>query len=156
MRLDSSLKRPAYANSSSVYGSNESKSFSEHDNTNHPLSLYAATKKSNELVAHSCSHLFSIPATGLRFFYCLWSLGTSRYGPFLFTSRILKGELIDIFNSGEMIRDFTYVDYIAEGVIRVLEKPAMSNQNSIPLFQTLQHQSHHIEFLILLTVHSCH
>lgn len=113
-----------YASSSSVYGGNTSVPFSEHDAVDHPISLYAATKKANELMAHTYSHLFGLPTTGLRFFTVYGPWGRPDMALFMFTKAILLGETIDVYNNGKMVRDFTYVDDIAEGVIRVLAKPA--------------------------------
>ena len=114
----------AYASSSSVYGGNTRLPFSEHDNVDHPVSLYAATKKANELMAHTYSHLFRLPTTGLRFFTVYGPWGRPDMALFLFTRAILEGRRIDVFNRGQMVRDFTYVDDIAEGVVRVLDRPA--------------------------------
>ena len=108
-----------YASSSSVYGMNTSMPFSVHDNVDHPVSLYAATKKSNELMAHTYSHLFGLPTTGLRFFTVYGPWGRPDMAPFLFTSAILEGRPIKVFNNGHMKRDFTYIDDIVEGVVRV-------------------------------------
>ncbi len=113
-----------YASSSSVYGGNSKLPFSEHDSVDHPVSLYAATKKSNELMAHTYSHLFGLPATGLRFFTVYGPWGRPDMALFLFTKAILEGRPIDVFNHGRMQRDFTYIDDIAEGVVRVLDRPA--------------------------------
>lgn len=113
-----------YASSSSVYGGNTKMPFSESDNVDHPVSLYAATKKSNELMAHTYSHLYNIPTTGLRFFTVYGPWGRPDMSPFLFASAILKGEPIKVFNYGDMMRDFTYIEDIVEGVVRVLDKPA--------------------------------
>ncbi|MDC3298648.1 NAD-dependent epimerase [bacterium] len=113
-----------YASSSSVYGSNGKVPFSEHDNVDHPLSLYAATKKSNELMAHTYSHLYGLPTTGLRFFTVYGPWGRPDMALFLFAKAMLKGDQIDVFNNGNMVRDFTYIDDIVEGVTRVLDKPA--------------------------------
>jgi UDP-glucuronate 4-epimerase len=113
-----------YASSSSVYGGNTKMPFSEHDNIDHPVSLYAATKKANELMAHTYSHLFRLPTTGLRFFTVYGPWGRPDMALFLFTKAILEDRPIDVFNNGQMVRDFTYIDDIAEGVIRVLDKPA--------------------------------
>lgn len=113
-----------YASSSSVYGGNARMPFSEHDNIDHPVSLYAATKKANELMAHTYSHLFAVPTTGLRFFTVYGPWGRPDMALFLFTKAILEGKPIDVFNHGKMVRDFTYVDDIAEAVLRVLDKPA--------------------------------
>jgi UDP-glucuronate 4-epimerase len=114
----------AYASSSSVYGGNTALPFSEHHNVDHPISLYAATKKANELMAHAYSHLFGLPTTGLRFFTVYGPWGRSDMALFLFTRAILEGCPIEVFNHGRMVRDFTYVDDIVEGVIRVADKPA--------------------------------
>jgi len=113
-----------YASSSSVYGGNEKTPFSEHDNVDHPISLYAATKKANELMAHTYSHLYQIPTTGLRFFTVYGPWGRPDMALFLFTKAILKGEAINIFNHGKMIRDFTYIDDIVESLVRVMDKVA--------------------------------
>lgn len=110
-----------YASSSSVYGLNESMPFSVSDNVDHPVSLYAATKKSNELMAHTYSHLYRIPTTGLRFFTVYGPWGRPDMALFLFTRNILEGKPIDVFNNGKHARDFTYVDDIVEGVVRVLD-----------------------------------
>jgi UDP-glucuronate 4-epimerase len=112
-----------YASSASVYGLNESLPFSTRDNVDHPVSLYAASKKSNELIAHCYSHLFDLPTTGLRFFTVYGPWGRPDMAYFLFTKAILEGRPIEVFNFGEMRRDFTYVDDIVEGVVRVLDKP---------------------------------
>lgn len=116
-----------YASSSSVYGGNEKLPFSEHHSVDHPVSLYAATKKANELMAHSYSQLFGLPTTGLRFFTVYGPWGRPDMALFLFANAMLKGESIEVFNNGNMIRDFTYIDDIIEGVIRVLDKIATSN-----------------------------
>lgn len=110
-----------YASSSSVYGLNESTPFKTSDSVDHPVSLYAATKKSNELMAHSYSHLYDLPTTGLRFFTVYGPWGRPDMAPFIFTRRILDGETIDINNNGDMWRDFTYVDDIVEGVVRIAD-----------------------------------
>ena len=110
-----------YASSSSVYGMNTSMPFSVHDNVDHPVSLYAATKKSNELMAHTYSHLFGLPTTGLRFFTVYGPWGRPDMAPFLFTKAILEGKPIKVFNNGQMKRDFTYIDDIVEGVVRVAD-----------------------------------
>lgn len=123
-----------YASSSSVYGGNARLPFSEHDNIDHPVSLYAATKKSNELMAHTYSHLFAVPTTGLRFFTVYGPWGRPDMALFLFTKAILEGKAIDVFNHGNMMRDFTFIDDIVEGVIRVLDKPATAN----PAFDAAQ------------------
>jgi len=116
-----------YASSSSVYGGNTRMPFSEHDNIDHPISLYAATKKANELMAHAYSHLFRLPTTGLRFFTVYGPWGRPDMALFLFTKAILDGRPIDVFNHGDMVRDFTYIDDIVEGVIRVMDRPADPN-----------------------------
>ena len=121
-----------YASSSSVYGGNTSMPFSEHDNIDHPISLYAATKKANELMAHTYSQLYGLPTTGLRFFTVYGPWGRPDMALFLFAKAILKGEAIPVFNKGQMIRDFTYIDDIVEGVIRVLDKPASPNADFDP------------------------
>jgi UDP-glucuronate 4-epimerase len=113
-----------YASSSSVYGGNARLPFSEHDGVDHPISLYAATKKANELMAHAYSHLYRLPVTGLRFFTVYGPWGRPDMALFLFTRAMLAGEAIDIFNNGQMVRDFTYVDDIVQGVVGVLDKPA--------------------------------
>ncbi len=113
-----------YASSSSVYGGNARLPFSEHDGVDHPISLYAATKKANELMAHTYSHLYRLPVTGLRFFTVYGPWGRPDMALFLFTRAMLAGEPIDIFNNGKMVRDFTYIDDIVQGVVRVLDKPA--------------------------------
>jgi UDP-glucuronate 4-epimerase len=114
----------AYASSSSVYGGNTHMPFSVHDSVDHPVSMYAATKKANELMAHTYSHLFGLPTTGLRFFTVYGPWGRPDMALFLFTKAILEGRPIDVFNHGRMQRDFTYVDDIVEGVIRVTDKIA--------------------------------
>ena len=113
-----------YASSSSLYGGNTRLPFSEHDNVDHPVSLYAASKKSNELMAHTYSHLFGLPTTGLRFFTVYGPWGRPDMALFLFTRAILAGEPIKVFNHGRMQRDFTYIDDVAEGVVRVAQQPA--------------------------------
>lgn len=116
-----------YASSSSVYGATTSMPFSVHNNVDHPVSLYAASKKSNELMAHTYSHLFNIPTTGLRFFTVYGPWGRPDMALFIFTKKILAGEPIDVFNYGNHRRDFTYIDDIVEGVIRTLDHVAPSN-----------------------------
>ncbi|MGB0128508.1 MAG: NAD-dependent epimerase [Rhodocyclaceae bacterium] len=113
-----------YASSSSVYGGNERMPFSEHDNVDHPVSLYAATKKSNELMAHTYSHLYGLPTTGLRFFTVYGPWGRPDMAYWSFTEAILAGRPIDVFNQGAMRRDFTFIDDVVEGVVRVSERPA--------------------------------
>jgi UDP-glucuronate 4-epimerase len=116
-----------YASSSSVYGANTTMPFSIHHNVDHPVSLYAATKKANELMAHTYSHLYRLPTTGLRFFTVYGPWGRPDMALFLFTKAILEGRPIDVFNEGRMQRDFTYIDDIIEGVIRVSDRAASSN-----------------------------
>ena len=116
-----------YASTSSVYGANTRMPFSVHDNVDHPLSLYAATKKANELMAHTYSHIYGLPTTGLRFFTVYGPWGRPDMALFLFTRAILAGQPIDVFNYGHHRRDFTYVDDIVEGVIRTLDRVAMPN-----------------------------
>jgi UDP-glucuronate 4-epimerase len=113
-----------YASSSSVYGGNTKLPFGETDNVDHPVSLYAATKKANELMAHTYSHLYGLPTTGLRFFTVYGPWGRPDMSPFLFADAIINDKPIQVFNHGDMLRDFTYIDDIVEGVIRVLDKPA--------------------------------
>ncbi len=122
-----------YASSSSVYGGNTKMPFSEHDSVDHPVSLYAATKKANELMAHTYSHLYDLPTTGLRFFTVYGPWGRPDMALFLFTKAILEGRPIDVFNHGNMKRDFTYVDDIVEGVIRVLDRNAAANPDYDPI-----------------------
>lgn len=121
-----------YASSSSVYGGNTRLPFSEHDSVDHPVSLYAATKKSNELMAHTYSHLYDLPTTGLRFFTVYGPWGRPDMALFLFTRAMLAGEAIDVFNRGQMQRDFTYIDDIVEGVLRVADKPASADGSFDP------------------------
>lgn len=121
-----------YASSSSVYGANTQLPFSVHDNVDHPVSLYAASKKANELMAHTYSHLYNLPTTGLRYFTVYGPWGRPDMSPWLFTSAILEDRTIDVFNYGKMRRDFTYIDDIAEGTVRALDKIAIPN----PAFTT--------------------
>jgi UDP-glucuronate 4-epimerase len=118
----------SYASSSSVYGANTKLPFSVHDNVDHPVSLYAATKKANELMAHTYSHLYGLATTGLRFFTVYGPWGRPDMALFLFTRAILEGRPIDVFNHGKMMRDFTYIDDIVEGVIHVSDHPAAANR----------------------------
>ena len=122
------VKHLAYASSSSVYGLNETQPFSIHQNVDHPISLYASSKKANELMAHTYSNLFNIPTTGLRFFTVYGPWGRPDMALFLFTKAILEGKPIDIFNKGEMKRDFTYIGDIVEGVIRVIDNSPTGNE----------------------------
>ncbi len=123
------VKHLVFASSSSVYGGNTNMPFSVHDNVDHPISLYAATKKSNELMAHTYSHLFGLPCTGLRFFTVYGPWGRPDMALFKFTKAILEDKPIDVYNYGKMKRDFTYIDDIVEGVVRVIEKIPTSNPN---------------------------
>ncbi len=123
------IEHLVYASTSSVYGANTKMPFSEHDGANHPLSVYAASKKSNELMAHSYSYLFKIPTTGLRFFTVYGPWGRPDMALFKFTKAILEGKPIDLFNHGKHSRDFTYIDDIVEGVIKTLDNPASRNVN---------------------------
>lgn len=121
------VKHLVFASSSSVYGANTRMPFSVHDNVDHPVSIYAATKKANELMAHTYSHLYGLHCTGLRFFTVYGPWGRPDMALFLFTKAILEDRPIDVFNHGKMLRDFTYVDDIVEGVVRVLDRPAEPN-----------------------------
>lgn len=126
------VKHLVYASSSSVYGSNAKLPFAEDDNVDHPISLYAATKKANELMAHSYSHLYGLPCTGLRFFTAYGPWGRPDMALFKFTKGILAGEAIPVFNRGEMTRDFTYIDDVVEGILRVIDDPAQPDPNFDP------------------------
>jgi UDP-glucuronate 4-epimerase len=123
----SGVKHLVFASSSSVYGANTKLPFSEHDNVDHPVSLYAASKKANELMAHCYAHLYELPCTGLRFFTVYGPWGRPDMALFKFTKGILEGKPIPVFNQGNMIRDFTYIDDVIEGVIRVIDRPAQPN-----------------------------
>ena len=123
------IKHLVYASSSSVYGLNKNMPFSVSQNVDHPLSLYAATKKSDELIAHSYSHLFNLPTTGLRFFTVYGPWGRPDMALFIFAKAILENKPINVFNNGDMMRDFTYIDDIVEGIFRVVNKPAEANPN---------------------------
>lgn len=125
----SGVEHLVFASSSSVYGANTKIPFSVHDTVDHPVSIYGASKKANELMAHTYSHLYRMPITGLRFFTVYGTWGRPDMAPFLFTKAILEGKPIDVFNYGEMRRDFTYIDDIIEGVIRVLDKVPQANPN---------------------------
>ncbi|MCL2591098.1 MAG: NAD-dependent epimerase [Betaproteobacteria bacterium] len=127
------IEHLTYASSSSVYGGNTKMPFSEHDSVDHPVSLYAATKKANELMAHTYSHLYGLPTTGLRFFTVYGPWGRPDMALFLFVKAILEGRHIDVFNHGKMQRDFTYIDDIVEGVIRVLDHKAEPDAAFDPL-----------------------
>ena len=121
------IRHLVFASSSSVYGGNTKMPFSVNDNVDHPVSLYAVTKKANELMAHSYAHLYGLPCTGLRFFTVYGPWGRPDMALFLFTKAILDGKPIDVFNFGKMRRDFTYIDDVTEGVVRVLDRPAQPN-----------------------------
>ena len=121
------IEHLVYASSSSVYGGNTRMPFSEQDSVDHPVSLYAASKKANELMAHTYSHLYGLPATGLRFFTVYGPWGRPDMALFLFTKAMLEGKPIQVFNNGQMVRDFTYVDDIVESLLRLLEKPAAAD-----------------------------
>jgi UDP-glucuronate 4-epimerase len=118
-----------YASTSSVYGANTVQPYSEHASANHPLTLYAATKKANEAMAHAYAHLFALPATGLRFFTVYGPWGRPDMAPILFARAILEGRPLQLFNNGEMVRDFTYIDDIVDGVVRALRKPPAGDPN---------------------------
>ncbi len=122
------VRHLVFASSSSVYGANTAMPYSVHHNVDHPISLYAATKKANELMAHTYSHLYGIPTTGLRFFTVYGPWGRPDMALFLFTRAIVEGRPIDVFNHGRMQRDFTYIDDIVEGVVRVIDRPATPNE----------------------------
>ena len=126
------IKHLVYASSSSVYGLNEGVPFSTSSNVDHPMSLYAATKKSNELMAHVYSHLFNVPTTGLRFFTVYGPWGRPDMALFLFPKAILAGEPINVYNNGDMVRDFTYVDDIVQGIVHVIDNPPKGNPNWDP------------------------
>ncbi|MBF0623520.1 MAG: NAD-dependent epimerase [Magnetococcales bacterium] len=123
----SQVRHLVFASSSSVYGLNTNMPFSVHDNVDHPISLYAASKKANELMAHTYAHLFNLPCTGLRFFTVYGPWGRPDMALFLFTKAILEGRPIRVFNHGNMLRDFTYIDDIVEGVVRVLDRTPVAN-----------------------------
>ena len=129
------IKHLVYASSSSVYGMNKKIPFSTDDNVDHPISLYAATKKSNELMAHTYSHLFKIPTTGLRFFTVYGPWGRPDMAMFLFTDAIVNNRTINVFNHGNMERDFTYIDDIVEGVVRIIEKSPKTRIESNNLYK---------------------
>jgi len=139
-----------YASSSSVYGANHALPFSEDQSVDHPVSLYAATKKANELIAHSYSHLYRLPTTGLRFFTVYGPWGRPDMAPMLFTKAILAGEPIRVFNGGKMRRDFTYVDDIVEGIVRVAEKPPAGDGDAAPyaIYNIGNHEAVELETFI--------
>jgi UDP-glucuronate 4-epimerase len=130
---DVNINHLVYASSSSVYGGNTQMPFAENHNVDHPISLYAATKKANELMAHTYSHLYRIPTTGLRFFTVYGPWGRPDMAPVIFAKAILKNQKIDVFNGGKMSRDFTYIDDIVDGIIGVLDKPATPSREFDPL-----------------------
>ena len=136
-----SVKHLVYASSSSVYGANRAIPFSVHHNVDHPVSLYAATKKANELMAHSYSHLYDMPTTGLRFFTVYGPWGRPDMALFLFTKAILEGRPIDVFNQGNMRRDFTYIDDIVEGVVRTMDRVAKLESGLVGYCPRSRHQS---------------
>ncbi|MGP4789274.1 NAD-dependent epimerase [Psychrobacter sp. 1Y11] len=137
------VKHLLYASSSSIYGMNIKQPFSTEDRVDYPISLYAATKKSNELMAHTYSHLYDIPTTGLRFFTVYGPYGRPDMAYFSFTKKILAGETIDVFNNGEMKRDFTYIDDIVEGIIRLIDKVPTS-QSSLTSAATAPYKVYNI------------
>jgi UDP-glucuronate 4-epimerase len=139
-----------YASSSSVYGANHELPFSEDQNVDHPVSLYAATKKANELIAHSYSHLYRLPTTGLRFFTVYGPWGRPDMAPMLFTKAILAGLPIRVFNNGKMRRDFTYVDDIVEGIVRVLDRPPKDDADAAPygIYNIGNHEAVELESFI--------
>jgi UDP-glucuronate 4-epimerase len=141
-----------FASSSSVYGANTAQPFSEHHNVDHPVSLYAATKKANELMAHSYSHLFGLPTTGLRFFTVYGPWGRPDQAPMLFTKAIVEGRPIDVFNGGDMARDFTYIDDVVEGVVRVLERPPTTDDCTAPyaIYNIGNHEAVRLDAFIAL------
>ena len=126
---NNSVEHLIYASSSSVYGLNKSFPFSENHNVDHPISLYAASKKSNEAMAHAYSHIFNLPCTGLRFFTVYGPWGRPDMALYIFTKKIISGEPIDVYGHGKMKRDFTFIDDIVEGVIRLIDKPSNGNKN---------------------------
>lgn len=126
------IKNLVYASSSSVYGLNTNMPFNTHESVNHPISLYAATKKSNELLAHTYSHLFDLPTTGLRFFTVYGPWGRPDMALFLFTDAAIKGKTIDVYNHGKMMRDFTFVDDIVSGIIKCVDNPAKPDSKFDP------------------------
>lgn len=128
----SEIQHLVFASSSSVYGINPKVPFSTSDNVDHPISLYAATKKANELIAHTYSHLYGLPTTGLRFFTVYGAWGRPDMAYFKFVRAIESGQAIDVYNHGEMQRDFTYIDDVIEGVVRVMQKPPQSNNSDTP------------------------
>ena len=144
-----SNKNFLYASSSSVYGGNTKVPFSEKDSTNHPISLYAATKLSNELIAHSYSHLYNIPSTGLRFFTVYGSWGRPDMAPMKFTKKIFEKKIIKVFNYGKMSRSFTYIDDVAEIIKLFINKPAIGEKFLTQKIQILRLAGLPIKYLIL-------
>ena len=145
----SHVKHLVYASSSSVYGGNTKNPFSTQDNVDHPLSLYAATKKANELMAHTYSHLYQLPTTGLRFFTVYGPWGRPDMALFIFTKAIFAGEPIDVFNYGKMMRDFTYIDDIVEGITRTIDRvpqpnPHWSGENPDPSVSSAPYKVYNI------------
>jgi len=147
-----SVKHLVYASSSSVYGANHELPFSEDQRVDHPVSLYAATKKANELAAHSYSHLYRLPTTGLRFFTVYGPWGRPDQAPMLFTKAILDGRPIDVFNAGRMRRDFTYVDDVVEGVVRILARPPAADADQAPyaIYNIGNHEAVELDAFIAL------
>jgi len=143
-----SIQHLVYASSSSVYGGNTKMPFSETDQVDHPVSLYAATKKANELMAHTYSHLYQMPTTGLRFFTVYGPWGRPDMSPFLFADAILNDKPIQVFNHGDMMRDFTYIDDIVEGVIRVCDKTATPEQGKTAPYRIFNIGNHQPEQLM--------
>jgi UDP-glucuronate 4-epimerase len=141
-----------YASSSSVYGANHTLPFSEEQNVDHPVSLYAATKKANELIAHSYSHLYGMPTTGLRFFTVYGPWGRPDMAPMLFTKAILAGEPIRVFNEGKMRRDFTYVDDVVEAIVRIIDKPPASGAGNAAsaIYNVGNHEAVELEAFIAI------
>ena len=141
-----------YASSSSVYGANHELPFSEDQRVDHPVSLYAATKKANELMAHSYSHLFGLPTTGLRFFTVYGPWGRPDQAPMLFTKAIVEGRPIDVFNGGDMARDFTYIDDVVDGVLRVLGLPPVPDDGTAPyaIYNVGNHEAVRLDAFIAL------
>ena len=141
------IRHLVYASSSSVYGNNTKMPLSTSDNVDHPISLYAATKKSNELIAHTYSHLFGLPTTGLRFFTVYGPWGRPDMALFLFTKALLENRPIQVFNYGDMVRDFTYIDDIVEGVVRVIDhpaKPSPAGKNDVSCSDTAPYKIYNI------------
>jgi UDP-glucuronate 4-epimerase len=145
-----SIAHLVYASSSSVYGASHALPFSEEQNVDHPVSLYAATKKANELIAHSYSHLYGLPTTALRFFTVYGPWGRPDMAPMLFTKAILAGEPIRVFNDGKMRRDFTYIDDIVEGTVRIIEKPPVGPPGTVPsaIYNIGNHEAVELEAFI--------